>query len=465
MLDRGICIYKCYSRFNRRGGGTIAIVARVAEQLIQNADSHGNWRHCPNIRYERVFLSNHCSFLRITCDRHIVAHHNCLPTVAKNFHPALPHAYVIPMHSIQSEKTKKWVLSARSAEVAELGDVKIEQFPFRIGRFNQLELTLARRTVSGNHAIITEAHDNIYIEDSDSRNGTFVNGDKIGEKTIIRRGDLIQIAQAVFRVQNNDTEEVFARTINPLIADNALAIVEFDRLMADELVIPHYQSIVDIESGDVLGYEALARGENETLRSPKDMFGAAAKMQQEAALSRMLRRVATAMFAELDLDCKLFLNSHPSEIDDAKQMVESLVELREGGPDRQIVLEIHEATVTNLAQMQMIGSELKQLDIDIAYDDFGAGQARFFELIEEPPKYLKFDIRLMKDLHKASDRRRRTIDGLVKMMHSLGITCLAEGIEVEEEGLACQDLGFQLAQGFYYSHPLTYQQLKQGQCS
>lgn len=366
------------------------------------------------------------------------------------------------MHPLQSEKTKKWVLSARSAEVAELGDVKITQFPFRIGRFNQLELTLARRTVSGNHAVITEQHENLYIEDSGSRNGTFVNGDKINERTRIRRGDLIQIAQAVFRVQNNDTEEVFARTINPLIADNALAIVEFDRLMADELVIPHYQSIVDIVSGDIVGYEALARGENETLRSPKEMFGAAARMQQESALSRMLRRVATAMFDELEIDSKLFLNSHHSEIDDPEMMIESMIELRSVHPDRDIVLEIHEATVTNLEQMQMIGAELKKINVEIAYDDFGAGQARFFELIEEPPKYLKFDIRLMKDLHIASDRRRRTIDGLVKMVDSLGITCLAEGIEMSEEAKAVQDLGFQLAQGYYYSHPMTFQELKNG---
>ena len=347
----------------------------------------------------------------------------------------------------------KWVLESCSSEVSEMGCIELQRFPFRIGRLNQIELTLPMRTVSGQHATISREKSRIYIEDNGSRNGTYVNGAKISARTLIRKGDLIQVAQAVFRVDNNDREESFTRTIKPGTFDDALAIVEFDRLITDRLIDPHYQAIVRLDDESLVGYEALARGKTDAMRSPKAMFDAAKKLQQESELSRILREVATDAAQELPHEQFLFLNSHPEEIDDPKQMIDSMLDLRKQYPNRKLVLEIHESTVTDLQQMQQIGSELRQAGIEVAYDDFGAGQARFFELIEEPPTYIKFDIRLMKDLHNASIRRRRTIEGLVRMMQDLDIECLAEGIELEEEAIACRNLGFTLAQGYYFHRP------------
>ena len=71
-------------------------------------------------------------------------------------------------------------------------------------------------------------------------------------------------------------------------------------------------------------------------------------------------------------------------------------------------------------------------EIGLAYDDFGAGQARLVELVDVPPDYLKFDMRLVQNLDSASLERQRMLASLVKMVHDLGITPLAEGIETEE---------------------------------
>ena len=363
------------------------------------------------------------------------------------------------MHHNHLQPNTRWVLSSCSSEVSEMGDIDLNRFPFRIGRFNQIELTLPMRTVSGQHATITQEQTRIYIEDNCSRNGTYVNGSRINSRTLVRKGDLIQIAQAVFRIDNNDREETFTRTIKPGTFDDALAIVEFDRLLTDRLINPHYQSIVSLEDGSIVGYEALARGKSEAMRSPKAMFDAAKKLQQESELSRVLRQVAIDVAADLPDSQFLFLNSHPEEIEDPDAMIQSMLDLRKQFPNRRLVLEIHESTVTDLQQMQLIGSELRRAHIEIAYDDFGAGQARFFELIEEPPNYLKFDIRLMKNIHEASMRRRRTIEGLVRMVKELGIACLAEGIELEEEAKVCRDLGFTLAQGYHFSRPTPIDQL------
>jgi EAL domain-containing protein (putative c-di-GMP-specific phosphodiesterase class I) len=103
--------------------------------------------------------------------------------------------------------------------------------------------------------------------------------------------------------------------------------------------------------------------------------------------------------------------------------------------------------------MRSLQAALQELNIGLAYDDFGAGQARLVELAEVPPDYLKFDICLIRDIHRATADRQRMLKSLVDMVTDLGIAALAEGVETADEHEACQQLGFSLGQGFYYGKP------------
>jgi EAL domain-containing protein (putative c-di-GMP-specific phosphodiesterase class I) len=60
---------------------------------------------------------------------------------------------------------------------------------------------------------------------------------------------------------------------------------------------------------------------------------------------------------------------------------------------------------------------------------------------------------LIRDIDRASASRQSMLETLVKMVLDLGIVALAEGIETASEGAACRQIGFQLAQGFYYGKP------------
>ncbi len=93
---------------------------------------------------------------------------------------------------------------------------------------------------------------------------------------------------------------------------------------------------------------------------------------------------------------------------------------------------------------------MNDLSIGLAYDDFGAGQARLTELIEVPPDVLKFDVKLVQGLPTATDARRSTIAGLIRIVKDLDVVPLAEGIETKEEAEICQELGFELAQGYLF---------------
>ena len=346
-----------------------------------------------------------------------------------------------------------WKLTGKSSEVAQLGDISISNTPFRIGRNNGLELTLAIQTVSGNHAVIDGDGDELMIADMGSRNGTFVNGNRIRKATQIMSGDLIQIAESLFRLQSTEPENVGCKTLEGADLEEALAFVEFDTLLSDRLIYPVFQPIVDLSSRKPIGYESLIRSDLEKFKTPAMIFHTAERLQQEAEVSRLAREVAGEQAHLLPDLSLIFLNTHPCELNEPKELIRSMQHLKSRFPNVNFVLEIHESTVTDSYKMQFLRSEMDQLGFEIAYDDFGVGQSRYVELIEEPPAYLKYDVRLIRGINKAASRRVRAIGSLVKMVKGLGITCLAEGIENEAEAKECTKLGFQLGQGFHLGRP------------
>jgi EAL domain-containing protein (putative c-di-GMP-specific phosphodiesterase class I) len=237
------------------------------------------------------------------------------------------------------------------------------------------------------------------------------------------------------------------------VCDQALALVQFDRLMTERLVRPHFQSIVNMNDSSSIGFEILGRGSVFGLESIGSMFQAAEKLNLEVELSRLLRWEGIRVGRDLPDRPTLFVNTHPREMEDAEALIASLQKVREMTGNTDLVLEIHESSVTNPRLMQSLHSAMLELNILLAYDDFGSGQARLAELIEARPDFVKFDISLIREIDKANEPRRRMMESLVQMVRDLDIRALAEGIETAEEAKACIDLGFDLAQGFFYGRP------------
>ncbi len=97
-------------------------------------------------------------------------------------------------------------------------------------------------------------------------------------------------------------------------------------------------------------------------------------------------------------------------------------------------------------------AQLLELDIELAYDDFGAGQSRLAELAEVPPHYLKLDRSLVGEIDR-NENRQKLVRTLCQFALDLGVQIIAEGIERSEEARFFQELGCQLGQGFLYGRP------------
>ncbi len=353
-----------------------------------------------------------------------------------------------------------WLLNGQLRENEPARDVPLTQLPFRMGRRPDLGLALESPAVSTLHAeIIGDLAAELMIQDLGSTNGTYVNGIQITQPEPVHEGDWIQLANIVFRLHCQH-DVVSAKTQMGERCDAALALMQFDRLLDQRAVIPFFQPLLRLADKHIVGFESLARSQMFGTQTPAAMFQAASQLNLEAELSRLCRHVSLEQSRHIGPSLNLFLNTHPAELCDQSALSRSLEDLRAEFPDQRLTLEIHEKSVAETAAMLELCALLTSLDIELAYDDFGAGQARLVQLTEVPPHYLKFDIGLIHAIDKAPKRRHDLLESLVRMVRDLAIIPLAEGVETEAEAAVCQQLGFQMGQGFYYGNPMAPQHLE-----
>jgi EAL domain-containing protein (putative c-di-GMP-specific phosphodiesterase class I) len=361
---------------------------------------------------------------------------------------ASDHGYVEPT----------WTMIGHCYDAAGVTQARVESNPFKVGRSERAELTIRRPTVSQLHAELKLEAGQLAARDLQSRNGTFINGQRVEDWRELKEGDLIQFADVPFRVCRESVKSP-THTATDTSADKAFLLFQFDRMIDQRAVKAHFQPIVRMSDFCIVGYEMLGRSSMLGLERPKEMFDIASAVDAEKTLSELLRAVGMEASVQVPQDLNLFINTHPSELSDAG-IVRSMRELRAKFPQRKLTLEIHEASMTDPNTIREIRIALADLEVQLAYDDFGAGQARLLELCDSPPDYLKFDRCLIQELHQASLIRRRMVRQLVEVARSVGIMTIAECVESQEEHAACLELGFELGQGFYYGPPRSIQDLQ-----
>ncbi len=342
--------------------------------------------------------------------------------------------------------------------------VPLHPLPFRIGRRPGLELVLEDESISKVHAEIYADGDGLRVRDFESTNGTFVNGEGV-EDGPIREGDVLHFADLEFSlgapvVQSPEApaRSEPATTVSlgrrPRGARAAPGAREMQELLRDGAVTIAFQPIVRIPGGTPAAYEALGRGAHPGLpQSPLDLFRIAETIGAEAELSRLFRKKAVELVRSRADFPTLFLNTHPAELS-LPGLLESLEELRDLAPHQDLALEIHESVLTRPSALAELRTLLSESNIGLAYDDFGAGQARLLELAEAPPHYLKFDRRFVAGIDRPDLRnRRQLLVSLVAVARDLRVKAIAEGIETAAEATVCEEIGFLLAQGYHFGRP------------
>jgi EAL domain-containing protein (putative c-di-GMP-specific phosphodiesterase class I) len=353
-----------------------------------------------------------------------------------------------------------WLLESLTTGGKHLRRMLIYPLPFRIGRAPGLELVLPSQQVSKQHAEIYEASDGLRLRDLHSTNGTLVNRSLISDLPI-REGDVLHFADFEFRVARQETDGLAdaeeggtaALGDRPLPHQFTAGTRELKELLTQGSVTIVFQPIVRLPDRSVVAYEALGRGSYPGLpEDPTGLFRIAETLGVEVELSRLFRRKAVELVRHRSDMPTLFLNAHGAELEQAG-LVESLEEVRGLAPDLALILEINESALAIPAAIAELQSRLARVRIGLAYDDFGAGQARLIELAEVPPSFLKFDRRFVGGIDSAPLSKRRLLASLVAAARELGVETVAEGVETAAEAEACRGAGFTHAQGFFFGAP------------
>ena len=209
-----------------------------------------------------------------------------------------------------------------------------------------------------------------------------------------------------------------------------------------------YQPIVEISTGAVAGFEALARFRCEPLYSPEKWFADAHAVARGVELELLAIRAAIDGIGQLPPHAYLSLNVSPCTI-----LSGELPGALAGAPLDRIVLELTEhAPIDEYGALKAALAPLRSAGLKLAIDDAGSGYASFRHILQLGPDIIKLDQSLIRDIDQDHGRRALAM-GLITFANETGCTIVAEGVESERELALLKSLGAGMAQGYLLGRP------------
>jgi diguanylate cyclase (GGDEF)-like protein/PAS domain S-box-containing protein len=223
----------------------------------------------------------------------------------------------------------------------------------------------------------------------------------------------------------------------------------------DELVV-HYQPIIRMTDGAVVGAEALVRWEHPArgLIQPTTFIPIAEDSSLIDEIGGHVLAVACLQVQAWHLERPFLLsvNVSPRQLQDAGlvERVRSVLTTSRMAPSS-LVLEITESAMVHDTGSSIESFRaLKELGVRLAIDDFGTGYSSLSYLHRFPIDIVKIDRSFVEQLATGESSLASAI---VSMAQALHLTTIAEGVETEEQQRMLRDLGCDLAQGFHLASP------------
>jgi c-di-GMP phosphodiesterase Gmr len=226
----------------------------------------------------------------------------------------------------------------------------------------------------------------------------------------------------------------------------------------------HYQPLIDLETGELSGFEALARWNHPEhgFISPVDFIPVAEESGLIVPLGRWALDRAAQTIADWDkragreLPVRISVNLSAVQIqrDDVAVAVENAIS-GAGISGNRLTLELTEsAFVDDPDGARKVLESLKALDANLAMDDFGTGYSNLAYLQKLPIDVLKIDRSFVTDMDANRDNQA-IVSTILSLATALGMKTTAEGIETAEISSALKKLGCTNGQGYYFARPLT----------
>ena len=286
--------------------------------------------------------------------------------------------------------------------------------------------------------------------------------------------DLLRDADtAMYRAkeQGRDRAELFGDHLRAQAVRRHSVEQELRAAIIEDRIEVHFQPVVRLSDGAVTGAEALARIRSSSgeLLQPAQFIDIAEDSGLIADLGAKVLTIAVRRLAAWEARrvgegprLSVAVNVSARQLADPTFPRVVAAAVKENGVDAdQVALEFTEsALIAANPVTEMVLGELTAIGVRVGLDDFGTGFSSLAYLKRFPIDFLKIDrsfVSGLDDPEMGDDVGDDTaiVTGTVALAHSLGLQVVAEGVETESQLKRLQRLQCDLAQGFYFSEPVT----------
>jgi diguanylate cyclase (GGDEF)-like protein/PAS domain S-box-containing protein len=287
-----------------------------------------------------------------------------------------------------------------------------------------------------------------------------------GVEELLRNAD---VAMYSAKAQGKSRYCVFQPQMQEVVRNRLRIEADLTRAIHKNELRLLFQPIVDLESGYLLGVEALVRWQHPErgLIAPAEFIGVAEETGQVIGLGRWVLYEACSQVRAwqdrmpMGRQLRVAVNVSSQQLQGADLVAEVTAVLQQTGLDPgSLVIEMTESVVMQDTEATFAKlSRLKRLGVRIAIDDFGTGYSSLSYLHRFPIDILKIDRSFVQRLGEERDGTELA-RAIISLGDTLGLEVVAEGIEFEHQLRQLIELGCVAGQGFYYSKPALLHEIE-----
>ena len=276
---------------------------------------------------------------------------------------------------------------------------------------------------------------------------------------LLRNADL---AMYVSKASGRKRATLFEQSMHDRARDRLELLTDLRRAIQRDQLTLHFQAIVDLGTGAVLGAEALVRWIHPTrgLVGPDSFIGLAEESGLIVDVGRWVLRSALLEAATWPVQPGaggapyVSVNLSPRELQEpglATHLTDLLCAVN--FPPERVVFEVTESwLMENVGVASQVLRTLRDLGVRIAMDDFGTGYSSLAHLADLPMDILKIPKPFVERLG-GPDADPSLAKAIMGISESLGLSVVAEGIEEHAQATQLMQLGCRVGQGFYFHRP------------